>query len=384
LAITKPINSGELPEIWIETRKKIKRKKKYVEASIRFKGKGDFDNIEKEGLIRPRGNSTMTLPKLPYQIKFETETSIAGMPAERKWVLLANYSDKTLLRNYLGLLMGQHSKLEWTPNFQFVEVYINQQYQGNYLLTEKIEPSEARLNIAPNDFLLEITDKKRAKKDDVIFTSGTGIVFEIKHPEDLSRRSDKFRYIKDYIDQTEDALYRHNLNSEENGYRNYIDIEQFVDWYLINEIARNVDANFSYSVYMHHKIGEKIKLGPIWDFDIGFGNADYYDSWKTEGFRVADRRWPNRMLQDTTLKKQIAQRFEYFKEKMPYFLEQVKLKADQMDASQLRNFQKWPILGEKVWPNYVAYNTYQEEVDHLINWVEERMKWLDQQYKPYR
>ncbi|MDA8814953.1 CotH kinase family protein, partial [Luminiphilus sp.] len=145
---------------------------------------------------------------------------------------------------------------------------------------------------------------------------------------------------------------------------------------LINEIAKNVDAQWYSSIFLHWIPGEKIKMGPIWDFDLGFGNVDYADATFPEGWWVRWNDWISRMLEDPAFAERVKERYAYFDSQRPAIKQNIETWSQSLNLAQAENDSIWQTLGEYVWPNPVVYDTYQEEVDHLVDWLDTRMDWL--------
>ncbi len=369
-----------LPVIFIytENSEDIASKEEYIQGTMSVNGIGLFEDVSGDMKIRGRGHSTWFLhPKKPYQLKFDDKTEVLGMPADKKWIFLAEYSDKSLLRNSLAFEMGYLSNLEWTPKCEFSEVFINDAYVGTYNITQKVEEGENRVNIGENGFLCEI-DTPDHLGDDVFFSSSR-FTIQVKEPE-ISTGDAEYEYIKNHIIQFEATLYSGDFKDPVNGYRKYIDVASFVDWYLINEIAKNVDSRDYSSMYFHHVPGEKIIMGPLWDFDLGFGNVDYADSRYPEGFWVKDHQWFGRLFEDPYFVERVKERFAFYRENTTYLLQLVEQKAKYLKYASAENDDRWNLFGTYVWPNPVFYDTYNEEVDHLKNWFIARMNWLDGAY----
>jgi len=370
-----------LPIIYLNTSgdAPIDSKEDYIDGTVTIKGGRDFDNAATVDMkIRGRGNSTWFLhPKKPFQMKLEKKSTMLNMPSKKKWLFLAEYSDKTMLRNTMSFEMGYLSNLEWTPKSSFAEVYINDEYNGTYNITEKVEEGSNRVDIGDNGYLLEIDQLERQDADDVYFYTGEYLV-AIKEPS-LDWNDQQYNYIKNHINEFEDALFASNYTDPINGYGKYIDVDTVVDWYLINEINKNVDSLFFSSIYFHVKVGEKIKMGPLWDFDLSFGNVDYAgdDFPLPEGFWVKDNTWIARMFTDPVFVEKVKTRFAYFKANQNLILEKIDDYADKLNLAQQENDDKWETLGIYVWPNPIWYNTYSEEITHLKTWYSKRMTWLE-------
>lgn len=375
-----------LPILYINTdNSPIVSKTDYVLGFSKIYGGLNFDDLELASMkIRGRGNSTWMHPKKPYQIEFDNKTTVLGMPDDRRWILLAEYSDKTLLRNKLTFEMGALSHLNYTPSAEFVELFINNVHQGTYLVAQKVEKTNNRVPIGDEGFLVEIDQDYRIAPDDVYFTptiytqNYPSNVFNIKDPE-VQLDSSEYQLIESHINNFESALFGPNFTDPDSGYRSYIDVDSFVDWFLINEISKTVDAKWFSSIYFTYSPGGKIKMGPLWDFDLSYGNVDYADPEYPEGFWIKENLWISRMFEDPYFQNQVQTRFEYFYNSLDYFHSFIDSSSIYLDDSQTRNYDTWQTLGTYVWPNPVWYDTYQEEVNHLKQWLTIRLNWLAQE-----
>jgi hypothetical protein len=326
--------------------------------------------------MRGRGHSTWGLhPKKPYQVKFEDKTPVLGMPEDKRWVLLAEYSDKTFLRNKIAFHLGHLSLLEWTPQSEYAQVYLNGEYQGLYLVTQKVEESKNRLNITDEGFLLEIDDWSHLNPDDLYFQSDYFLI-NIKEPE-LDGPGSESQYIEGYIDDFEKALFGSNFRDPQKGYRAYIEVQTVVDWFVINEIAKNVDAQWYSSIYLYKPPGEKLRMGPLWDFDLGFGNVNYAPPEFPEDWWVRDNPWIKRMCQDPYFVGQVQERYEFFRAKQAYLFRKMDEYAAYIHPSMLENDELWQTIGVWVWPNPVVFPTYEQELDYLKTWISTRLSWMD-------
>jgi len=326
--------------------------------------------------VRGRGNSTWNPPKKPFQIKFDKSTSVLGMPAAKKWVLLAEYIDKTMLRNRTAFALGQLSRLDWTPQGRFVDLVINGDYRGTYHLVEKVEVDENRVNLSDDGYLLEVDKLGRLDDDDIHIETDT-FLFNIKAPK-VDWFDDQYTYINDFINAAEDTLRWGDYKDSLTGYHQYFDMDSFIDWYIINEITKNTDAQFHSSVYMTLEPGEKLKMGPLWDFDIAFGNVDFNQNWDPEGFWIMKSVWIKKLMYDDNFKNAVRDRWKFFYDSKETIYEEIRNSAAILSKSQQLNDERWDLIGTDIWPNYVVYDTYEEEVEALINWLELRCNWIDQ------
>ena len=365
----------------------IDSKDDYVTGTVSVDGGRHISDMDATSIeIRGRGNSTwFTHPKKPYQMKFESKEEFLDMPEDKKWIFLAEYSDKSFLRNATAFELGYISDLDWTPQGEFAEVFVNNEYVGTYNITQKVEESGRRVDISNDGFLLEVDQDWRLKPDDVYFSTDQFPVIVVKEPgidridqnDTAFLQDDRYIYIKDYINQFEDVLFGNNFASTTAGYAAYIDVDSFVDWFLINEIIKNQDARWFSSIYFHLSPGGKLKKGPLWDHDLGFGNVDYSDARYPQGWWIQTNPWINRLLDDPAFVAKVKTKFEFYQNNEQYILDKIDAYAEKLQWAQQENYSRWPTLGQYVWPNPVIFDTYQEEVDHLKQWYQDRMDWLD-------
>ena len=366
---------SEVPLIHIYTNTPLEyiSKTQYTDGTIQIESDEPYLCLESSSVkLRGRGNTTWSFPKKPFQIKFSEPKELLGMSSARKWIFLAHYSDKSLLRTETAFELSRRSEINWTSNSRFVELYLNAEYLGVYQLVEKIEAVTNRVNDGEG-FLLECNRENRIGDDDVYFESDFHF-YTIKEPE-VSFGDPQFNLIKNYIKKAEEVLFGTDFQDTLFGYRKYIDTESFVDWYIIHEITQNSESAWGTSGYMNYVPGEKIKMGPIWDFDLSLGNT-YGIS--TDGFIIKGAGWYAQLFQDSSFVHQVKQRYTYFYSLKDEILEKVASNAYLLDKPQERNFIKWPILGVWVWPNAVTFNEYNHEVAYLKDWCSERMDWLNQ------
>lgn len=371
-----------LPVLWIETddRAAVTSKEEYVRATFRLvedvatrlPGNGG----EMTGQIRGRGNTTWTLPKKPYRLKLDEKVSLLGMPADKSWVLLANYTDKSMLRNATALQMATMDGEGYAPHAHFVELMFNGSYEGTYQLCEKVELSRHRIDAGDGGFLLEADAKAKGDPDARLFyVTHIGAPINIKEPGVEYGDAD-FAYVSDFVARADSALFSDGFTDPETGWRKYMDMDSFVDWYLINEIARNNDAIMFSSCYMTLNRGGKLRMGPVWDFDIAFGNVDYNGNYSTEGFWVRRQAWFDRMFWDPTFRARVKEHFEYFYSRRNDILDRINRNAMYLRRSVEENEKRWGTLYEKTWPNYDVWGCYQNEVQYMKQWIARRMEWL--------
>ena len=364
----------EIPIVYIQLNNELDylSKEEYSKGTLQIESTNEnFQLGPKKVKLRGRGNTTWSFPKKPFQLKFEEPFEVLGMASARKWLLMAHYSDKSLLRTELAFDLSRTSDLDWTSDSRFVELIINEEYLGLYQLVEKIEATPNRVN-SGQGFVLEYNRPGRLGTDDVYFESNFHF-YTIKEPEVIVG-DNQFELIREYIISTENVLYGPDFKDSITGYRNYLDEDSFVDWYIVHEITKNHESAWGSSCYMNYVPGEKLKMGPVWDFDPSLGND--YRSRSTEGFVIKNAGWYNRLFQDSNFVETIKDRFDHFYSQKDQFIADMNQHASDIEGAQQRNFVKWPILGVWVWPNAVSFTEYNHEVSYLSDWFSDRMDWL--------
>lgn len=365
--------------------------------------------------IEIRGQSSQMFPKKGYGIELwtkagaDTSVSLLGMPADEDWVLSAPYSDKTMMRNAISYQLGRKMG-RWQPRFRYCEVYMNGSYHGVYMLIETIKRSPDRVDInklKPDEitgddvtggYILKV-DKIQDISSDEFFYSYPTVVFPNSRSYAFTYVVPKFdvivpeqkAYLKSYLVLLENALNGSSFKDIDLGYRKYMDVNSFVDFQIINELANNVDG-YRFSTFFYKKResdGGKLFAGPLWDFDLCYGNVDYApdnlatDKWlypKYGSGEWSTMHWWARLMQDDNYQRAFSTRWNDLRAG-PFSTDSIMADLDEnieyMGEAVARNFVRWPILGVYVWPNYFVGSTYDEEVDYLKTWITNRLEWMD-------
>jgi hypothetical protein len=340
--------------------------------------------------IRTRGHSTRFMPKRPYRIRFDENTSLFGMKSAKNYILLANYIDRSLVRNSLMVYM---SKLldspMYTLDYRFVDLYLNQSYRGQYLLIERVEFQKNRLDIEPNlalddaGFMVELDFQvyvQNQGNENFEWFKMNDKPYVIKEPNPIDTVGYQFRhtrFINDYFHNTRQALI------EKRNYENFIDVDNWIDYFLIQEIAKNVDVGWG-SVYMVKETGGKLKHMPLWDFDLAFGNADYIPYGP-----VGHWGWANDEKNELfTLMMNIPAIRSRFKTKLiayetsmlPLIIEYLNANQSQLTTLSQGNFLTWPMDECEGWcpiPEPLRYlTTINEQFSYLRNYLTQRFTWM--------
>ncbi|MCJ8289957.1 MAG: CotH kinase family protein [Crocinitomicaceae bacterium] len=365
--------------------------------------------------IEIRGSSSSGFPKKQWGLETrdpsgnKIDVSIFDMAYDNDWILQAPYSDKSLMRNVLTYKMGWDTD-RYAPRTKFCEVILNGEYQGVYVFMEKIkrkdgkvgindvEPQDVSDNELTGDYIFKVD--KLTSGGQVAWTSpyptypfgAETIDIQLHDPELDSLVPVQLAYLENTVTAFETALSSSNFADPVLGYDPYIDRQSFIDFILVNEFGKNVDG-YRISTYLHKRRlseGGKIVAGPLWDFNLAFGNANYCQGGDTDGWEIyfnvycggglSNPFWFERLLQDSNFADEMNCRWRDLRagkwhtdSLMDYIDEQAAI----LEQSQVRNYQKWQVLGMYLWPNNFVGNTYAEEIAYLKTWVTDRANWMD-------
>ena len=377
-----------IPALYINTGGKgIYDKENYVDGTITIKDPEMLYSDVKEFTaamgIRGRGNSTWSFPKKPYKIKLKEMASIFGMGADKEWAILANYADRTLVRNILAMRLSEICGFSWTPHMYSVDVYLNNEYQGVYTLCEhkKVHKDRVDIDLDAGDVYLEI---EQQQDETTCWWTGMGVPMMFSDPEEPS--AELYNEITQWFEDFEAVLYDDaNRADPEKGYAKYIDVDSFIDYYIVQELAKNTDGNLRKSSFITKKKGGKLEMYHLWDFDLTFGNTGWLSD--PEGFYIKDydsscnpgHNWFNRMLKDpafaTRLKNRWNELYPQIKATSAFIDEQVKI----LDKAQQRNFEVWDINEVVDWVGVPSEGSYEAEVAFLKDFYDRRVEWLNKE-----
>lgn len=380
------VRRQNIPVVRIETAggAGIYDKTNYVRGTITISDPGklysDVEEFSAPMGIRGRGNSTWGWPKKPWKVKLDEKAEILGMPADKEWALLANYADRTLLRNIVAMKLSEICGFSWTPMMRSVEVYLNNEYQGVYTLCEHKKVSSSRVAIdKKTDFYFEIEENQ---DETTVWRTSMGVPMMFSEPEVPT--PEQFDYVRQLFNDFEKALYSDDVAA----YEDYVDVDSFINYYIVQELTKNVDGNFRKSTFLTKEQGKKLEMYHLWDFDLTLGNCGYFD-WRVgngpQNFFIKDfasnctpgDNWINLMMRDPAFLIKLKSRWDALMpqfEKIPEFIEQQALYLDQ---AQKRNFQRWSILESVDWVMFPSLGSYEKEVDYLIDFYTDRLYWLD-------
>jgi hypothetical protein len=429
LAQNVEFTSSNLPIIVIDTDGGtiVDDPKIVADMGIIDNGPGNRNNVEDpfnayDGkiAIEIRGSSSQMFPKKQYGIELraedgegDNEQSLFGMPEEGDWILFAPYNDKTLMRDALAYKLARDMG-NYASRSKYFELVLNGEYMGVYVFLEKVKRGSDRVDInklnedetsgddLTGGYILKI-DKTTGGDEGGFFSTisppnashGQKTYFQWEYPKGDDIVSEQKEYIEDYVKDFEATLAGDNYSDPVNGWTKYADMNSFVDYFIMNELTKNPDA-YRLSTFMYKQKdsdGGKLFMGPVWDFNLGFGNVNYCTQGTPTGLVIDFNNicpdddwlipfWWSKLWEDEMFRSVLKTRWNglradrFSNETILGYVDSV---ADVLsEEAQQRNFQKWPVIGEYVWPNYVYdFDTYQEEVDWMKDWITQRLEYLD-------
>ena len=406
-SIVCPQINASLPILRIDADAPITSKDYYVKARLEIVGNGitaglwsySMEKIE----IRLRGNATMGLPKKPYRIKFPAKYSPLGLnhAMERSWVLLANDCDKSLIRNAVAfqisrILQTGASYRKFAPCTQFVDVYMNGQYDGNYHLTDQVEIGKGRADVQSlkasdagnaskisGGYLIEIDGF--ANSEPLRFTSPKGMKVSIKYPDSDDYAPEQVKWIGDFFTKAENALFSSDFKHPVNGWRKHIDAASWVDYCITNELSGNSDAWWSTYMSKERNV-DYFVAGPVWDFDIAFNNDNRISNATLRLMAEAahdPKTWINRFMQDETFKAAIKARWNEKKSELFKINDYIDRLVEQINMSQQANFRRWSIYQQSLGHAGPAPSSYEEAIRILKKYFNDRYEFLDKEFNKW-
>lgn len=386
--------STDLPVLKINTAgaAPVDSKDNYVDATLSIADTANPSNDYAGTMrIKGHGNSTWTMPKKPYRLNLDSKAPLLGMTSDSNWILLANYDDKSMLRTDVSFKISQMSGLAWTPSTAFVEVYLNDVYEGVYQLSEKVEVSKARLNIGSMDdtdnsgndltggYLGEID---HYNGETFMMTSLAGLPIGIADPDPPTTQQST--YFSTAFTAAEASIYAPNFTNPDYGWQAYWDKNSLVDWFLVEELAGNQDSDDWSSDYFYKPRGDALFYrGPVWDMDITLGN-DNYGAIKSPAIPWvgSQAKWYVQLVKDPAFLAAVKAQWAVMRPQVATLPAYIDMRANALASAARNNYGRWPTLGEKVWPNPVEEGSYQGEVDYMKSWLNTRIAFMDQNYLP--
>lgn len=358
----------------------------------------DSASLNADIRIRIRGNSSRHFDKLPYLIKIinsdgtDNDQEVMGMAAHHEWALHGPFLDKTLIRNYMWYnIAGQI--MDYAPNVRFCELILNGEYQGLYLMTETITAGKegARITVTTsekgNTFSGYILRHDRGSDNEIkniaplsIYTMRTDKKINIVYPGASNLNEELSRKIALEFSAFEKAIYSYDFDDEE-GYKGNIDVDSFVDYFIINEVSLNRDAGL-YSTYIYKDIDRRYKMC-VWDFNNSLDNYEDVEN-PVDGFAMYGTLWFNRLVQDKDFVERIIVRYRHLRETIlsdEYLNSFIDDTINWLGSAVERNYEKWGYSFEKSYDRLVPSErnprSFNEAVEKMRNFLNERLAWMD-------
>lgn len=443
------LTETNLPIVMIDVNGQMIQREDRVTATIKIidngPGKTNYTDlvahpdqrIDYEGYIglKYRGNSSFTSSdKKPYGFKTmdkpieeggkKVKVKLLGLGKDNDWVLLAPFSDKSMIRDVLTFELAR-PYFDWVPNSRHCEVMVDGKYYGIYILTERPGKGKERLNLHdPGEDNGDLTGDWRVEidRDDEEhyyrskyhpygisgqFDTGRYITYQYDDPEyedfaDLPDGTEQA--IQKSIDDMEDSFASDDYRNPASGYRKYIDVTSFIDYMLTTEFTFNVDG-YRLSSHMYKYSDTRARnegldsrwKTTLWDFNIALGNANYYygdrtDLWQYDmNSRSTDAQlvpfWWKRLLDDPAYQAEMKERWQQYRDGQ-YASGRIIAKIDSLASllteggAMARNEAAWGMFGRYVWPNAYVSSSYQDEIDHLKQWISKRIQFMDKRLLP--
>ncbi len=379
-------------QIYTDGGAEIESKNEYVHAEL------IIDGVSYEMKIKGRGNASWhVFPKRSYRIKLDDGKSLFGLAKNKDFTLTSNYADKSLMRNSVAhTIASSLDGLDFTSVHIPVDLYLNGEYIGVYTFSDKIEEGAGRLDFTaleddePNSFggldigfLLEIGwdfDGENVYNRDY-FDAEKVLRIYVKEPESEVANTPEFTYAKRYVLAAEQAI----INDD--GWEELIDLDSWVDWFIVTELTFNMESAFYRSCYLWKRDGGKLMLGPVWDFDMAFGNhwGDIrgYDGWCTteSTYVYIQENWMNFLITYDTFNDAVKERWNEKKDDLlDTALSAINTYAEMLDGSEQQNFLRWDIMDKQIHDAFVSpyvYRTYDSQVEYLRNFIINRWNYMD-------
>ena len=433
------LDSTNLPIVWIDVDGNIIDRDERITARMKIIHNGDGrlnyadtvahsgQTIDYEGYvaIRYRGSSSFSASdKKPYSFRpidkpleeggTKVKVNLLGMGKDNNWALLAPFADKSMMRDLLAFEVSK-PWMEYTPQGRYCELFLDGIYYGVYILTEVVSKGKHRINIPdPGESGDELTGgyimEVNRTENEVVYTSkyhpvsSTGtrynnqyIHFQYKSPDYEEMTQDQVAYINGRIDQMESTLWSYRPTGSRD-YTNYLDVQNFIDYQIAMELGHNVDGYRLSGKFFKRRDSEDARFKMVvWDMNLAYGNADYYNGWRTNTWI-----YKNNNTLNSQGDPQLIPFWWYKLNTDPEYISALKarwaqyrrnnLREDRIMATvdslasvltshgaEQRNSTAWPRWGEYVWPNYYIASDYQDEVAYLKQWLSDRIAWMDEQ-----
>ena len=373
-----------LPLVFVNNtdRKPIVSKEVWLEGTSYAIVYSDGTVFDAPGKIKGRGNSTWKYDKKPYAVKFEKKQKPFGFPANKNWVLLAESCDPSLLRTAYMCAISKATGIEWTINYQYVNLFLNGEYMGVYVFTDKVEKSENRINIKKDGFIIE--DDNFYENENLYFVTynGLGRPYTFKYPDDekdIVKGDDNYLFIVSFMNQLESSLMVLPDNHDDIKYMDYLDVTSFAKFHIANSVFMNFDPNLYYVLPSRQS---KLKMMPLWDSEWSMGS--WITAWHDNPYPIEENTFWETMhffrylMKSPTFKEAVKAEWAQFITNVQQVKDEVENLRLMIAKAQTANFKKWPSTGRPM--NY-SVKSWEEEVERVNTFFDERVTWMDNRIK---
>lgn len=369
-----------LPRIVIETKDYagVRDRETEIPSRLQIYGEKAPESEVLELTVRGRGNSSFMMPKYGMKLEFEDKVSLFGMPRSKDWALVANFGDKTHLRNYMMTRLSEWLGAKYTPKMQFVEVYLNRNYMGLYLFAETVKVAKDRVNIEKNDstFLVEKEDTKKYDPPYVI-TDDFNYIYHIKSPKEPSEESQQL--LLDHLNLFENFL-THQYRYPRDEILKWIDLDDYLLFYWVQEYSKNEDGNYARSVFFTWTKGEPIHFGPLWDFDLAFGNASRERNQNPEDWYIRTYRLNYYVMNSPVVDSAASAYWRKHSDTFYELIDSIPVYRSIIERAIKNEYRRWPVMqNTENWALKDPYDSYDEAVETMVDWMKKRYQWIDKE-----
>lgn len=409
------INFTGLPVVYVKSATNqqpinidITSKEIWKDATLRIEGNGLFDDLEEVPMqLRGRGNVTWGWDKKAFNIKFAEQQKVLGMKKHKRWIMLANYADITMLRNDVAYRISDLTSLKWAPKGQHVELVYNNQYTGTYYLCEQVRVDKNRVNITELPEAEDGTKITNVAPDKVGYLVefdfhtdatpwqwatnfhhtkyGKQSIYLVKYPDEEDLTTEQFEYIRSEVNNLETELMTIKENPSateaqieeqyENVINKYIDPMSFIDYWLMYEVCINHEILNPGSVYLHKDVGGKFFAGPTWDFDYGTFNFTYGEAQPAKtSLYVSGAVWYRYLFRNPKFKAMAKARWAELKPQIEQMTDYITQKSEYLKYAAEQNYERWPMT---VGTNGDSHLSYEESIKTMKSIFKSRISIID-------
>lgn len=388
IAYETKLHSNGLPivEVNVQNGETVDSKKVWKACSVRI-SEDYYDMVVSDGKIRGRGNATWGgYPKKPYRIKFSSKESPFGFSANKDWVLLAEYNDKSFLRLPYMCEVSKAAGAQYTINYQHVNLYLNGEYKGLYILTDQVKTGKDRVDVEDDGFLIE--EDLYYKEEPLWFSTKAGFNFSFKYPDaddgDIVRGDDNYTFITKFFSDLESALV--NISVKPEAVSSMVDYASFAKWCLIQELTGNWEPN---RFYVLESRASKLKMYPAWDPEWSMGlarngnphdaNGWYFPPVKPDNNAVIwrSRQYFTWLFNDPAFISVLKSEWNLMRPRLGSVSDRISEVKTKIELAQKDNFEKWPTLDKCYGAALIALGSWEAEVDYVNEFFANRIIWMD-------